>query len=252
MLAVAQHRDAVGEQQRLFESMRDEDDRDAALLEIADEVEEVFLLLRRQRCGRLVEDDDLGAVQNRACDLDHLLLGRAKAADGGGRRDVEIERLQELLRGDVDAAQAVVELLLPEKQVLRDRHGRHQAVLLEHHGDAEIARLQRRLRRDIGAVDHHGPRGQRHHARHHLGERRFAGAVLADQCVDLAAAKVEVDPVDGGHAGVEFCRLAQRECDVAHGRNSSARPASGNRRTRPGPLAIRTRSSPISMAATTP
>ncbi len=153
----------------------------------------------------------LALVQDRARDLDHLLLGGAEPADGRGRRDVEIERLQELLRGDVDAAQPVVELLLPEKQVLRDRHGRHQAVLLEHHGDAEIARLQRRLRRDIDAVDHHGARGQRHHAGHHLGQRRLAGAVLADQRMDLAAAEVEVDVLDGRHAGIELCRLAQRE-----------------------------------------
>ena len=94
--------------------------------------------------GRLVEDDHLGLVENGARDLDHLLLGGAEQAHGRRRRHVEIQRLQELLRGDIDAAQAVVEFLLAEEQVLRDRHGRHQAVLLEHHGDAEMARLERR------------------------------------------------------------------------------------------------------------
>ena len=49
MLAVAQDGDAVGEQQRLLQRVRDEDDRDAALLQVAHEVEEVLLLLRRQR-----------------------------------------------------------------------------------------------------------------------------------------------------------------------------------------------------------
>src|ERR1700729_4260538 len=40
LFAVAQHGNAVGEHQRLFERMRDEDYRHAALLEIADEAEE--------------------------------------------------------------------------------------------------------------------------------------------------------------------------------------------------------------------
>ena len=60
-----------------------------------------------------------------------------------GRRgiDVEIERLQELLRRDVDAAQPVEELLGAEIEVLRHRHRRHQAGLLEHHGDAAPQRF---------------------------------------------------------------------------------------------------------------
>ena len=153
LLAVAQHGDAIGEQQRLFQRVRDEDDRHAALLQVAHQVEEVFLLLGRQRRGRLVEDDHLGLVQHGAGDLDHLLLGRAERADRRRRRDVEVQRLQELLRGDIDAAQAVVEALLAEKQVLRHRHRRHEAVLLEHHADAEMARLERRLRRDLDSVD---------------------------------------------------------------------------------------------------
>ena len=109
--------------------------------QVEDQIEEVLLLLGRQARGRLVEDDDLGVVQHRARDLHHLLLGGAEQADGRGRVDVELQRLQELLRGDVDAAQAVEEALLPEEQVLRHRHGRHQAGLLEHHRDAELARL---------------------------------------------------------------------------------------------------------------
>ncbi len=139
VFAVAQHRDAVGEHQRFFERMRDEDDRYAALLEIADEIEEVFLLFRSERGGRLVEDDHLGAMKHGARNLDHLLLGRAERADSDGRIDVEVQRLQELLRGDVDAAQTIVKALLAEKQVLRHGHRRHETVLLKHHADAETA-----------------------------------------------------------------------------------------------------------------
>ena len=135
-------------------------------------------------------------MQHRARDFDHLFLRGAEQSDRRRRRHVEIERLQELLRGDVDAAQSVVEPLLAEEQVLRHRHRRNQAVLLEHHGDAEMARLQRRSRRDRPAVDEHRARGQRHHARHDLGQRRLARAVLADQRVNLAAPQLEIDAVD--------------------------------------------------------
>ena len=91
LFAVAQHGNAVGEHQRLFERMRDEDYRHAALLEIADEVEEVFLLFWSERGRRLVEDDHFGAVEHGARDLDHLLLCRAERSNGRRRGDIEVQ-----------------------------------------------------------------------------------------------------------------------------------------------------------------
>jgi len=41
-----------------------------------------------------------------ARDLDHLLLGGAEQADRRRRIDVEVERLQQLLRLDVEGAEA--------------------------------------------------------------------------------------------------------------------------------------------------
>ena len=45
-----------------------------SLLQPADEIEEVELLLRRERGGRLVEDDQPRRVVHGAGDLHHLLL----------------------------------------------------------------------------------------------------------------------------------------------------------------------------------
>ena len=146
MLAVAHHRDAVGDQQRLLQRVADEDDRDAALLQPLDEREELVLLLGRQRRRRLVEDDHLRIVVHRARDLDHLLLAGAEARDHRGRIDVEVQRLQELLAGDVDAAQPVEALLVGQVDVLRDGQRRHQAGLLVDHRDAALQRLRRRCR----------------------------------------------------------------------------------------------------------
>ena len=217
MPAVAQHRDAVGQQQRLLERVRDEDHRHAARLEVEHQVEEVLLFLGREAGRGLVEDDDARLVQHRARDLHHLLLGRAEHAHGGGRVDVEIERLQELLRRDVDTAQPVEEGLLAQEQVLRHRHRRDQAGFLEHHRDALVARFQRRAQLHRPAFHQHLARAQRHHAGHHLGQRRLAGAVLAEQRVDLAAAQREVDRLDGGYARVFLGGLAQLEHGLDRG-----------------------------------
>jgi hypothetical protein len=252
MPAVAQDRDPVRQYQRFLQRVRNKHDRHAATLEVAHEVEEILFLLRRQRRRGLVEDDDLGLVQDGARDFDHLLLGGAEQADGRGRRDVEIQRLQELLGGDVDAAQPVVESLLSQEQVLGDRHGRNQAVFLKHHRNPEMARFQGSPRRRLNAVDLHRARGEGDDAGHHLGQRRLAGSVLADEGVNLAAAKFEIDILDRGNAGIEFCGRAKREDDVAHARNSSSIMVSGRRNRRPGPLAMANSAPFISTAATTP
>ena len=192
------------------------------------------------------------SMQDGAGDLDHLLLGGAEQPDRGGRGDVEIQRLQELLGGDVDAAQPVVEPFLTEEQILRDRHGRHQAVLLEHHRDAEMARFERRSRRRVDAVHLHRSGTQGNDAGHDLGQGRFPGAVLADQRMNLAAPKLEIDILDRGHAGIELGRVTEGEDDVGHARNSCSIPAAGIRSRRPGPLASAYSDPFISTAATMP
>src|SRR4029077_6808867 len=45
-------------------------------------------------------------------------------------------------------------------------------------------------------------------------QRRFAGAVLADQGVDLARAHGQVDVVVGDHAGPRLRDAAQVECEL--------------------------------------
>ena len=64
----------------------------------------------------------------------------------------------ELRRGEIHALvgeNGAGKSTLTKEEILRHGHGRHQAVLLEHHGDAEVSCLQRRLRRDIDPVHPH-------------------------------------------------------------------------------------------------
>src|SRR5580693_6940485 len=115
-----------------------------------------------------------------------------------------------------------------------------------------MACLERCSRRHVDAVDLHGPGRQGDDAGHHLGQRRLAGPVLSDQGVNFPTPKFEIDILDRGHAGIELGRVAKREDDIAHARNSCSIMLSGARNSRPGPLAMANNAPSISTAATTP
>ncbi len=199
------------------------------------------LLLRRQGRGRLIENDDLRLVLDGARDLHHLALGGAERRDDGGGIDGEVQRLQELLGGDIDAAQAVQELLVAQIEILRHRHGRDQAGFLEHHGDAGLQRLGGRGEADLPAAIEHAPAAGDDGAGHDLGQGRFAGAILADQRVDLASFQVEIDVLDRRHAAIGLGQLLHFEDDrLAHASlparqsiSSSALPPFDEASTRP-------------------
>ena len=131
------------------------------------------------------------------------------------RVDVEVERLQELLRLDVERAEAGEQLFVAELDVLRRRHGRHQAGFLVDHADAGGERVARRLEIDRLAVDAVGAGGEPDRAGDRLAERRFAGAVLADQRVHLAGVEVEIDPLDGMHAAIDLAAVGDAEHRLA-------------------------------------
>jgi len=49
---------------------------------------------------------------------------------------------------------------------------------------------------DRPALDEHDARRERNYSRHHFRQSRFAGAVLADERVNLAEPQLEIDGVD--------------------------------------------------------
>ncbi len=80
-LAVAQHRDAVGDREHLAELVGDEDDRLALVDEAADDGEELVDLAGRQYGRRLVEDQDVGLAEQRLDEFDPLLLADREVFD---------------------------------------------------------------------------------------------------------------------------------------------------------------------------
>ena len=103
------------------------------------------------------------------------------------------------------------------------------------------------------AVEQHFAGGELVHAGQRLGQRRLAGAVLADDRVDFAVLEREVDILDRGDAAEFLGRLAQFEDRAHDGRaptGSSAAPES--RTSMPGPFAATIRSARSSHTEVTP
>ena len=106
--------------------------------------------------------------------------------------------------------------------------------------------------------------GQLDGAGDRLAERRLAGAVLADQPVNLAGIKIEIDVFDGMHAAIDLAavhdakhRLLADGSKPGDGLGGGyhfvhARPPDRSSRTRPLPLETITRPCAVSQAAVTP
>ena len=72
-------------------------------LEVAQDLEQLQRLLRRQHRGRLVEDQDVGLPVERLQDLDALLLADRDVGDQRIGVDLEVEAARELAHALVRA-----------------------------------------------------------------------------------------------------------------------------------------------------
>ncbi len=207
-LSVPQHRDAVRDLERLFQRVRDENDRDAFVEEPLAQIEEVALLFRRERRRWLIEDDDARVVVDRPRDLDHLLLRRAERRDLRRRIDLETHAGEKLPRLYVEAPQPVEGLFLAQIDILRDRHGGDEIGLLIDHHDPVPEALGRGRETHGLAIEGHFAGGQAEHAGDHLGERRFSSAILPEKRMDLARVEGEVHVAKSRDASEAFRSVA--------------------------------------------
>ena len=204
-LAVAKHRHPVRDREHVLDEVRDEDEAASLLaLEAIEDLEEGRDLGRRERRGRLVEDDDRGARKEYPRELDELLQTDGEVSDPLARVDVEAEARQEsgrtlAHRPPVDDAEAP-RRLRAEEDVLGDREVGRDRELLVHHADTGVLGV-------AGRAKLHGAAGEREpalvgkvDAREDLHEGRLAGAVLADEGVHLAGSQREVDARQCTHA----------------------------------------------------
>jgi len=89
--------------------------------------------------------------------------------------------------------------LAAHDDVLRDREVREQGGLLVDHGDARVDGVGGRGQVERTAVEQHLARVGAVHPGQHLHDRRLAGTVLPDECVDLPGVQGERHVADGRH-----------------------------------------------------
>ncbi len=180
--------------------MGNEDDRGALVAQPSQSREQAFHLGRRQRRGRLVQNDDPRPGKQHPGDLDQLLQADRQVAEPSQRIDVDAES-GELFTGFARHAPPLhdseaIGRLHAEKHVLGDRQIGRDAELLMDHGDAGGAGIADRSKPDFLSIQRETAREFRVHAGDDFHQRALAGAVFADETVDLAGGKREVDPAE--------------------------------------------------------
>ena len=202
--SVAQDGGAIGDPRDLVHAVRDVDDRHALGLEPAEKGEQLLDLAAGKRGRRLVENEHAYVARDRLDDLGELALPGREIPDEGLRIDLDAERLEQFAGAPgggfvVDQAKAVLGLVVQE-DVLRRRQRRHETHLLEDHADPRALGGFRRVHFERLAVDLDAACGRRMNAVQDLEDRRLAGPILPEQCVDFAHAHVEADVAERRHA----------------------------------------------------
>ena len=202
--AVAQHRIAVADLKDFLEAVGDKNCRYAFALQGADNGEELVDLDPAQGTCRLVHDDELGLHGERAGDLDHLLLGNRKVAHACAGAAVEADALAELLCLRLELPIADEEArtrLTADEDVLRHRHVGGEGEFLVDGDDTGGLRFVRRGETYTPAVELNGTAVGRLGAGKDFEQGRLAGAVLAQESMDFRVTNLEVDVLEGAHAG---------------------------------------------------
>src|SRR5262249_13202731 len=152
--------------------------------------------LRRERRGRLVENQEPGFVRDRASDLDHLPLADPQRVDRAIGIDVDAELGERVLRTPAQGTPADDPPLLrpaPEGDVLCHRQASGIRELLEDHADAE-ASSSNRVELAVGlAVDHDLARIRLVVASDDLDECGLARAVFTEEREHRPALGEKVD-----------------------------------------------------------
>ena len=144
--AVAQHGDPVGDRLDLLQSVADVDRGSPATREFAHLAQQSASLARRQRRGRLVQNQQPGPLRQRLRDLHRLPRAERQPGTGGGRVDVDLQQSEQPARLALFPASADEASPGPagaEKEILAHTQLRDQTEFLVDHRDPPPARLRR-------------------------------------------------------------------------------------------------------------
>ena len=186
--------------------MRDVDDPDTAVLQLRDDLEQLLRFSLGERARRLVEDQHAHVARKGAGDFDHLLLSHAQIPHPGLRPNPQADPLQELGRAAPDGGPVNPPTptrprrQVAEEDVLTHTEGIDEAQLLVDGDDAQVLRRARVLDGHRLAIDANGAPIGAVSPGEDLHQRRFSGAILADDRVNFAWSYCQRDIVQGMNA----------------------------------------------------
>ena len=213
--AVAQNRDVVGQLLDLGQPVRDVDDSDAFLTKPFDEVEQLLDVLLLERLRGFVEHQHLGLGGECLGQLDDMFLSEREIADprtGGHRVSFGRHAGEHALR--FRPAVRAGKLRRRKLEVFQHRQVFRQFGMLEGYRQAGPAQFLGIGLLHFLAANAHDYEVGLDGAGDDPDERRFPGAVLADDRVDLSAPNVQVDGPERVHGAVGF----RGPHDPQHGR----------------------------------
>ncbi len=233
-LAVADHRDGVGDVQDLVELVRDKHHAVARRRVLAlEKVKEFVGLAGGEHRRRLVENQDACAPVEGFENLDFLLHPDGQILDAGVGVQAKVKLLDQF--GHPLSCPRVVDGpafggFAAQNHVLGDGQRLDQHEVLKDHPDAELDGVGGVVQFDDLPVDHDLAGGGRLSAVDDLDQGGFARAVLAAQRVDAAPLDFHRDAVVGQHQRKAFGDLAQfeRVLGAVGGRRGHAGRAAGH------------------------
>ena len=207
VLALAQHRAAVGDRHNLGELVGDEKNALALGGEVAHDLHELVDLLRGEDGGRLVEDQDLVFAVEHLEDLGALLHTDGDVLNervGVNVQAVLLAQGEDLFAGLGLLQKAALRGLHAHDDVVEHGEAFHQLEVLVDHADAERVGIVRVLDGHDLAVLLDGALLGLVQTEEHAHERGFACAVFAQQGMDLALFELKRNVVVGDNTGESF------------------------------------------------
>jgi hypothetical protein len=187
-------------------------DNHDALADVGEQVEEAVALFRIEARGRLVDDQQRRAADQRLGDAEALAHAAGEAGNGFLAHAPQVDLAQQRLDG--------LAPLAASGDALKHRHVVEHVVGADARIDAEILRqIAEHLTQPLRLLDHvdgakaDGAAGrglQRRHATHQRGLARAVGAEQAEH----PGRDLEADAVQGAHAlGIDVAQILNRQHD---------------------------------------
>ena len=154
-------------------------------------------------------------------DFDQLLLADADIGDARRRRFSQAHFVEQFLgarKGLLPVNDAVGGEFVAKEDVFGDRQKRHERQFLVDDDDAQMLAVGDRgeVANFIVVVNFAVIGSGGIDTAQHLHQRRFSGAVFADQCVNFTFANLEVDVVQGLYARKRLGDAPHFKNDVVH------------------------------------